>query len=393
MRRRHLGSLIKTVFTALIILPLSRLMMLFLRHRDINSADFFGMSINLDKEPELTPELIEELGITSLLIRLPLWEMERLDAYVDFIAQFKTKKLIINIMQDREQIQDPQQFQDNIALIFKRVSPYAKTFQIGSTINRAKWGFFSVNEYLSFYKIAYDIKKNSYPNLKLIGPSVIDFEYHFTAHALFNLVSLRFDALSALLYVDRRGAPENSQMGFDLTKKINLLAAMKALSPKTGSALYLTETNWPITGTAPYAPTSEYECIDEETYADFMVRYYLLSFATQQVDAVFWHQLIAPGYGLIDNREGIRKRSAFTAFKTMYSHLAHATFSALHIHKDRYTLECTTPRGRLHVIWSLNTHTMTFDSASECFSRDNATLTTKNCTIGSSPVYVYLENY
>jgi len=53
MRRRHLGSLIKTVFTALIILPLSRLMMLFLRRRNINSADFFAMSINLDKELHL----------------------------------------------------------------------------------------------------------------------------------------------------------------------------------------------------------------------------------------------------------------------------------------------------------------------------------------------------
>ena len=392
MRRRHLGSLIVTVLTALIILPLSYIFMPFLRQRKIDSSHFFGMSVNLDKEAQLTPELIEELGVKSLLIRLPLWEMDRLDEYVGFVRQFQGKKLIINVMQDREHIKDLTLFKQHISAVFESLSPYAATFQIGSTINRAKWGFFSVNEYLKFYKIAYDVKNTNYPNLKLIGPSVIDFEYHFTAHALFNLVSLRFDALSALLYVDRRGAPENSQMGFDLTRKINLLSSMAKLSPKTGSELYLTETNWPLTGTAPYAPTSEHECIDEEEYANFMVRYYLLAFASQQVDAVFWHQLIAPGYGLIDNREGFRKRSAFSAFKTMYSHLLHATFSALHIYQDRYTLECTTPQGRLHIIWSLKAHIIAFDSASECFSRDNTVLNTTNCTIGSSPVYVYLEN-
>ena len=391
IRRRHLGSLIMTVLTALVFLPLSYLLIPFLRRRKIGSEHFFGMSVNLDKEPQLTPELIEELGIKTLLIRLPLWEMDRFDEYIGFIKQFQDKKLIINIMQDREHIEDPRLFKKHITAVFESLSPYAATFQIGSTINRAKWGFFSVNQYLAFYQTAYEVKKSSYPDLKLIGPSVIDFEYHFTAHALFNLVSLRYDALSALLYVDRRGAPENTQMGFDLTRKINLLASMARLSPKTGSGLYLTETNWPLTGTAPYAPTSEHECIDEEAYADFMVRYYLLAFASQQVDAVFWHQLIAPGYGLIDNREGIRKRSAFTAFKTMYLHLAQATFSDLHIHKDRYTLECLTPRGPLHVIWSLQAQTITFDSVSECLSRDNTPLNTTNCIIGSSPVYVYLE--
>ena len=82
---------------------------------------------------------------------------------------------------------------------------------------------------------------------------------------------------------------------------------------------YYAETNWPITGTAPYAPTSETECVSEEEYADFMVRYHLLAFASQHASSVYWHQLIAPGYGLIDNRDGIRNR--ITSYNVCYTKL------------------------------------------------------------------------
>jgi hypothetical protein len=98
-------------------------------------------------------------------------------------------------------------------------------------------------------------------------------------------------------------------MGFSLIGKIKLLNALLSLSPKTANELIITETNWPIKNTAPYAPTSEHECVSEEDYAAFMVRYHLLAFASQRVSSVYWHQLIAPGYGLIDNREGIRKQA------------------------------------------------------------------------------------
>ena len=84
-----------------------------------------------------------------------------------------------------------------------------------------------------------------------------------------------------------------------------------------------------------------------------MVRYHLLSFASQRVSSVYWHQLIAPGYGLIDNREGIRKRSAFEAYRVMLSHLGDAEFMSFSHSVDEYQLICSTPRGKLHVTWAL----------------------------------------
>jgi hypothetical protein len=353
MRRSALPSLIKTFLTALITLPSALLVMPFIPRRSITAKDFFGIGVNLDKEPNTTPYLIDELGVKKILIRIPLWEMDRLHEYVAFIRSFKDKEITVALLQDREHITSPDMSRDHFIQIFEALEGVCHTYVIGSTINRAKWGFFSVNEYLNFYAIAYALKQERFSHLKLIGSSVIDFEYHFTAHTLFNLKSIRYDALGSLLYVDRRGAPENTQMGFDLVGKIKLLAALMRLSPKTSNDLIITETNWPIKNTAPYAPTSETECVSESDYSDYMVRYHLLAFASQQVSCVFWHQLIAPGYGLIDNREGIRKRSAFDAYKTMLSHLNDAAFIRYRKNKEEHLLICSTPRGELHISWNL----------------------------------------
>jgi len=126
--------------------------------------------------------------------------------------------------------------------------------------------------------------------------------------------------LSSLLYVDRRGAPQNTQMGiFDTKNKIDMLYSLVKMSPKMKSdAIYITEVNWPLSGTAPYAPTSEIECVSEELYAQYMLDYFQIAKKSKKVGKVFWHQLVAPGYGLVDNREEkIRKTKAFYEFQKL----------------------------------------------------------------------------
>ncbi|KFN39342.1 MAG: glycosyl hydrolase [Sulfuricurvum sp. MLSB] len=351
MRFGALPSLIKTFLVALATLPMAVLTMPYLRHRTIRGDNFFGMGVNLDKEPSLTPELIDDLGVTRLLIRIPLWEMEKLDEYAAFIRSFTGKHISVALLQDREHIANLDMTCEHFLRIFSTLDGICDTYVVGSTINRAKWGFFSVNEYLDFYAVAYRLKQTCYPHLKLIGSNVIDFEYHYSAHTLFNLKNIRYDAVGSLLYVDRRGAPENTQMGFNLIEKIRLLASLAHMSRKTSGEIVITEANWPITGTAPYAPTSEHECVSEEAYASYMVRYYLLAFASQSVACVYWHQLIAPGYGLVDNRDGILKRSAYDAYKTMLSQMGEASFVGYGIKRGRHTMLCETPRGLLHIEW------------------------------------------
>jgi len=192
--------------------------------------------------------------------------------------------------------------------------------QVGNAINRAKWGFYSVSEYLDFFGVFQAARDTYAPSIKLCGPAVIDFEYHQTAGALFNTRTIRFDQVSALLYVDRCGHPMNPQLGmFDTTRKIQLLYALGSLSPRVANPqLLITEVNWPLKGMAPYAPTSETECVSEGEYGDYMVAYHQSALATQMVETVYWHQLMAPGYGLVDTRDGrLQRREAFGRYKRM----------------------------------------------------------------------------
>ncbi|WP_373000098.1 glycosyl hydrolase [Sulfurimonas sp.] len=391
MRKREILSLTKTIFTALIILPFSIIAMPFVKRKQIDSESFFSMGVDYQREPELTLELLKELDVNRILLRIKLWELETIDELKSFILKNKNKKIILKILQDREHVEDLELLQKDLRVIFKTFDGLVDIYEIGSTINRAKWGFFSVDEYNRFYKVAYDLKTEEFPDAKLIGSGVIDFEYHFTAHTLFNFFKYHYDGVASLLYVDRRGAPENVQMGFTLADKIAWLSTMVWVSPKSEHSLHITEVNWPIAGTAPYAPTSEYECISEELYADFMLRYHLLSFASQQVNSLSWHQLIAPGYGLVDSRNGIRKRSAFDTYKFMIQTLKHAQFLRLDIKRDYYILQCLVNNRLLQIHWTLKPTTLRNEDFFEVYSMNGKLIKNETLEIGSSPLYIYIK--
>jgi len=106
---------------------------------------------------------------------------------------------------------------------------------------------------------------------------------------------------------------------FDLSRKIDLLYSLTRLGPAAATdRIYVTETNWPLSGTAPWAPTSEKECVDEASYAQYLQEYYQIAAASGKIERVYWHQLIAPGYGLVDSRgESLRKREAFFVFREL----------------------------------------------------------------------------
>jgi hypothetical protein len=322
MRKKYFFDYIKLFFTSIFIFPLSILVMKLFKAKEysFHKEEFYGLGVNLDKG-EHQQQLIEELGVKSLLIRIPLNDIQHLEEYYCFMKSFgDDKQIVLNIIQDRENIEDQELLKQNITKIFEKFQNEVNEYQIGTTINRLKWGFFAVEEYLKFYQTVQGIRDESFPNLELLGPSMIDFEYHYTIRALFNNYKLQFDTVSSLLYVDRRGGPSNTQMIiFDTKNKIEMLYSLVRLSPKVKTnKIYITEVNWPLSNTAPYAPTSQKECVSEELYTKYMLEYFAIAKETKKVQKVFWHQLIAPGYGLVDNRDGkIRKTEAFYAFQKM----------------------------------------------------------------------------
>ena len=293
--------------------------MSFYKGKHIDRKNFYGMGVDLDKG-EAQVELIDELCVKHLLIRMPLWQMDRVGEYVAFAKSFgEDKTILLNILQDREHIEDKELLRKDIEIIFEKFGSFVTEYQVGNAINRTKWGFFSMGEYLGWYESIQKIRDKKYPHLKLIGSSVIDFEYHYTIRTLFHFFKVKYDTFSSLLYVDRRGAPSNTQMGiFDTKNKINMLYALVKLSSKTANNIYITEVNWPLSNTAPYAPTSEEECVSEEEYMQHMLDYHKIVFKTGKIERIYWHQLIASGYGLVDDRNGkVRKMSAFYEYKKL----------------------------------------------------------------------------
>jgi len=390
MRKKEFSSLLKTFFTAFIILPFTLIMMPFVKRKTIDTTNFFTLGIDYQRETQETLKFVDELKVNSLLLRFKLWEMDTLEELKKFILACGDKQITLKIMQDREHIEDLELLKKDMQTIFQTFANHVDIYEIGTTINRAKWGFFSINEYNRFFKTVYNLKQTKFPHTRLIGSGVIDFEYHFTAHTLFNFFNYKYDGVSSLLYVDRRGAPEHTQLGFNLSDKIAWLSTMIWLSPKTKNKLYITETNYPISNTAPYAPTSEFECIDLDSYSDFMLRYYLLAFASQQVDFVSWHQLIASGYGLVDNRDGIKKYPAFQTYKTMLKHLKNAQFLRMDIKRGYYIFQCLVDEKLLQIHWSLKPTTLKNEDFFEVYSKNDTEIKNDILNIGSSPLYIYV---
>lgn len=315
--KKSLFSHLKLLFFNILLFPIIFIFYLLkiFEKQNVVIDDIFAMSVNLETSVENEKEMLKELGVKRVLIRFPMWHMDRLDEYVKYVETFSEYEVLINLMQSREHIEDQKLLKEDMKKIFESFKS-VKEYQVGTTINRKKWLFYSVDEYLSFFETIKNITDENYKDIKLIGSSVIDFEYHFSLRTLFNLYNVYYDAFSALLYVDRRGSPFNTQVGFDLFKKIQLLWTMVKLSPKSADTIYITETNWPLSKTAPYAPTSEKECVSPQDYADFMVAYHLISLASKKIERIYWHQLVAHGYGLYSQVKN-EKYPAFTAYSYM----------------------------------------------------------------------------
>lgn len=328
MRAQHWPDLLKMYTTAGVMLPSAIVAMALKSLLSPQSppprqapANFFGMGVSLERG-DIQYDLVAELGVTEVLVRLPLWKFEDLSAYLRFIEGWKRRgcNVIVNLLQDPRTIGDTANLERQARVAFSALQGLVSKAQVGNAINRAKWGFYSVSEYLDFFGIFQAARDTYAPAIKLCGPAVIDFEYHHTARALFNARTIQFDQVSALLYVDRCGHPSNPQLVFFGTiRKIQLMHALAAMSPKVAHPrLLITEVNWPLRGTAPYAPTSETECVSEAEYGDYMVAYHQMALVTQMVETVYWHQVIAPGYGLVDNRDGrLQRREAFGRYKRM----------------------------------------------------------------------------
>lgn len=284
------------------------------------SDEFIGLAVGLQScdGPRQAAE-IRELGVKHILLRIPVWEIDQLDKYVDFMDSLPECEFIACIMQDREHVLDAELWRTNLRTIVSRCWPRVSHYQIGQGINRSKWGFLTTGEFLSFASVAEELRDN-YPGINLVGPCVLDFETIPLLRSLVHGHAISWDVVGCALYVDRRGSPRNRQMLlFDLKQKIYHFAACIRCSAKAKRRFWITEVNWPLKNQGRYAPTGEAECVSEEDAARYLVEYYEDAWKSQLVERVYWWQLVAKGFGLMDvDADGsLRHRPAYHAFKEL----------------------------------------------------------------------------
>jgi hypothetical protein len=262
-------------------------------------------------------ERIRDLDARALLIRVPAWAPQDVFQLHDEFARLRAAgtRFTFTLLQNRDMVNDPAGWRAFVRETADCLGDLDPTFQLGHAINRKKWGIWQPNEYLRLMEAAVSAREEA-PNVRWIGPPVIDFEYYFTTHYLAGERPFDFDGIAALLYVDRRGSPDNVQYGhFDLYRKILLLRAVIQASGHPDVPIHLTEFNWPLKGSGKHSPAGEHVQTDAAGQARYLVLYDLTAAATGQVASTFWWQLVARGYGLIDDDDAWTERRAYRALK------------------------------------------------------------------------------
>ena len=362
--------------------------------------------------PEALLTAVEDLGARHLLLRLHPWDPNH-DAEEALAAELHARgyDLSFALPQNRDLVRDPARWRAAIEELAERFGPYGRHFQIGQAINRSKWGVWSYREYLELASAAAEILRRHVAEAQLLGPSVIDFEYHATAAVLNHRDCPAFDAVAALLYVDRRGAPEARQTGLDTVDKVALLKAI-AETARPGvtppGRCWITEFNWPLRE-GPHSPAGRDVAVDEESQANYLVRYLLLALGTGLVERAYWWRLAAKGYGLLDplageaegDADGWRRRPSFRAFATLLRLLEGSTFlGPVSVPEPAYLYRFRAADGNLWLTgWSageevsVNLEAALPEPASpkavlDCDGRERPAPGGPRTTLGPAPVYL-----
>lgn len=296
-----------------------------------------GMSLELST-PNLEERIdfLESLPAISVFMRLyhHLGEAQ-LESAVSAAKRLRDRghEVSIGLIQSRQSVLNPASWSTFAETAIQRLQPYTTHVEFGHAFNRIKWGLWKLDEVSRLWDCLSALRKQ-FPGLIFLGPPVNDFEFHYYP-PLMKRIGNQVDALSCHLYVDRCGPPEGFQGSFSLLEKCVLGRAI-ADSYNT-SGFYITETNWPRVGAGSYSPiTCGYVFpgneesplhVDDETYAAYMIRYYLISLCSGMVERVWWWRLASRGFGLCDENDTAFNTPACRAFRLLVNSISQATFT------------------------------------------------------------------
>lgn len=316
-----------------------------------------------------------QLGQPPVLIRF--YHHENVDDWqrsIELIHDLKKRqcKIMVALIQDRQAVNQPDSWAAFLEIVIPAIADRVDHIEITHAYNRVKWGVWNHKELTQLMQPAFDLQKK-FPQIKLTGPSCIDFEYAPVIGALKALPkSFHFSALSHLLYVDRRGAPENRQGKFSTLEKVTLLKALAKSLGNCDDKVIISEVNWPVKYTGIWSPvicpyiTPKWRRLEpgepEDIYAHYLLRYLMISLCSGHIEQVFWWRLSAHGYGLVDDLNNFRKRPAFIALQFLLSLLGEARFEKKSTSRStEWILEFSKDSQRYLMAWTTGKESVQFE--------------------------------
>ena len=393
-RRKHrpLRGVCRTMASVL-----KRAPMQWLRHRRLmreafqRPVDMSGRIGLADEAAQPPPPEFAELDRPPLLLRFYHHDPELVwRSGIEQARQLRAEghSISIALVQCRDSLEDIDSWTYFAGTVLGSLADDIEFAEVGHAINRVKWGLWTVADYRRLIEPLRGIP------VPLTGPAVIDWEPHQLAAALDTIpAKMRFHALSHHLYVDRRGAPENEQNGHDLVSKLAWLKGVARGAGAFEERVIVSEVNWPLLGTGPWSPVnSPYDSpgprendpsVDEESYANHMVRYLLLALCSGFADRVYWWKLAAQGFGLIDDPEDgpRRRRPAYDAFRRLLETLGQARFMAREPSEDESVIQLRFKDPVCTVAW-------TTGEAPVALPGPRESLDGPVTELGSAPVYL-----
>jgi len=240
--------------------------------------------------------------------------------------------------------------------IMSRFSPVIKNYEIGSVPNRKKWSGYTIPDYITALKIASEVAKKY--GVNIFAPNIQDFE-PFWQVAIFEAIKdegINIQGSTDNLFVDRAIQPElydEHVLGRKLKNSarmdiINKSRFLDVISEKYGIKTFISSfTQWNLDVPAPFYNSSKERLANVDDYADYLVRYYVLSAAGGYTDRVYWGHYASYKEGIFDDSNNPEKedapevhhkfiyqgdpriyktRPAYNAYKTMTGFLSNSRF-------------------------------------------------------------------
>jgi len=377
-------------------------------HEHKIDSRFFGLNVSPSSFPEGDDHIIKnlfEMGVQSIRVdygyesnkvHIERFLSKLIDSKIDILLHLVQSKEQAGRMHEKEMQDEWRNFLEDI---ISRFSPNIKNYEIGSVPNRKNWSGYAIPDYITALKIASDVATKY--GVNIFAPNIQDFE-PFWQVAIFEAIKdegINIQGSTDNLFVDRALQPEFYDEHV-LGRRLKNLARMDLLnksrfldliSERYGIKTFVSSfTQWNLDVPAPFYNSSKERRANVEDYADYLVRYYVLSAAGGYTDRVYWGHYASYKEGILDDSYNpseedapevhhkfiyqgdprlFKIRPAYNAYKTMTGFLSNSRFvknlsDIYHLSppdEDRdkegiFLFEFEKDNQKIYVGWTLNVY-------------------------------------